>query len=152
MQARWGDDEALLEDLREALRPLPSPPPDVVAAAKSLYTWRTVDAELAALVYDSDLDDALLTRLRSDAAGGRTLVYEVPGLSVELDVSGGGLVGQVLPPQPLDVEVQVPSGTGSRVEVDELGRFLVAPVPAGPVRLRCHTAEGLHFTTPWTRF
>ena len=31
--------------------------PTVVAAAREAWTWRTIDAELAALVHDSTLDD-----------------------------------------------------------------------------------------------
>jgi len=152
MRARWDDDESLLEDLREALQDMAPLPPEVVAAAKSLYAWRTVDAELAALLYDSDLDEALLARVRSDVPAGRILRYEGPGLAIEVDVAGDGLIGQVLPPQSLGIEVEVPAGAGSRIEADNLGRFLIKPVPASVMRLRSRTAEGISFTTPWVRF
>lgn len=152
MRAQWDDDESLLEDLREALQAVPPAPPEVVAGVKALYAWRTVDAELAALIYDSDLDDALLAGVRSDTANGRTLVYEVPGLSIEVDVAGDNLIGQALPPQPLSIEVQVSAGAGCRAEADDLGRFLITPVPASAMRLRCRTADGVQFTTPWARF
>ncbi len=152
MVARWDDDESLLEDLREALRDMALPPPKVVAAAKSLYTWRTVDAELATLIYDSDLDETLLARVRSGTPVGRILVYEGPGLSIEVDVTGDCLIGQVLPPQSLGIEAEVPAGAGCRAEADDLGRFLIKPVPASLMRLRCRTAGGASFTTPWARF
>jgi len=44
------DDELLLDCLARALDDTDGPPPSVEAAARELLTWRTVDAELAALL------------------------------------------------------------------------------------------------------
>jgi hypothetical protein len=34
-------------------------------------------------------------------------------------------------------------------EADEFGRFLVAGVPAGRIRVRCAPADGPALVTPW---
>ncbi len=49
----WSDDDQLLEVLRDALTTAREVPPGLVAAGKAAYSWRTIDAELAALTYDS---------------------------------------------------------------------------------------------------
>ena len=41
------------------------PFPSVLAAARGSFTWRTIDAELAELAYDSALDTERLTAVRS---------------------------------------------------------------------------------------
>ncbi|GAA0914711.1 hypothetical protein [Virgisporangium aurantiacum] len=64
MAARnWNDDDELIRDLAEALGSDPVEPPDplrrqVVDAAAAVRRWQTADPdlELAALLYDSDLD------------------------------------------------------------------------------------------------
>ena len=45
--------EDLLDALRAALTTTDAVPDEVVAAAKDSFTWRTIDAELAELSYDS---------------------------------------------------------------------------------------------------
>lgn len=113
-------------------------PVDVVAAAKGSFTWRTVDTDLAALAYDSALDDAPLAGVRG-GGGTRTLTFEAPDLTVEVAVDEGGtrtLVGQLVPPQPADVEIRYPGGSET-VEADEVGRFRSTGIPPGPVSLVC---------------
>jgi hypothetical protein len=60
---RDGDDR-LVEALRRALAEADEVPTEVVAAARAAWTWRTIDAELAALVHDSTLDDQELAGVR----------------------------------------------------------------------------------------
>ena len=50
------EDAQLLDELRRAASRFDPPPPAVVEAARSSFTWRTIDAELAALVFDSGVD------------------------------------------------------------------------------------------------
>ena len=57
-------------------------PADVVAAAKATFTWRTIDAELAALTFDSVADADALAGVRG---GGRA-----PGAHVRVRRRGGG--------------------------------------------------------------
>jgi hypothetical protein len=139
-------DDALLAELGEVLR-ADGPTADVIAAAKELFTWRTVDAELAALTFDSLLDDDPAA-VRATAAAPRLLTFEAAGVTVELEVeldvgaaSGASrrLVGQVVPPRSGRVELVV-DGRSRQTPVDDVGRFVVAlPDEPGPIRLRLTT-------------
>ena len=59
MDQTHGPDERLLAALRELFDRSTPLPPRVVEMAKESYTWRTVDAELAALTSDSLVDKLL---------------------------------------------------------------------------------------------
>jgi hypothetical protein len=135
------EDEALLEELRAAARRFDPPPPPVLEAARASLTWRTVDAELAALRFDSVVDQALAA-VRS-AEGPRLLTFAAPGLDIEVEVSPIGprrqLVGQLVPAQAARIDVRHAGGV-TTVQADQLGRFGVEAVSAGPVSLRCHLA------------
>src|SRR5262245_16021611 len=75
--------EDLLDALRDALRLTDAVPAEVVSAAKESFTWRTIDAELAALSYDSVLTGELAgTRGQLDT---RTLSFEFGPLTVEVE-------------------------------------------------------------------
>ncbi len=137
-------DDALLAELGEVLRRDHQPPADVIDAAKELFTWRTVDAELAALTFDSLLDDEPAA-VRSTAAAPRLLTFEADGITLELEVeadAGGSrrLVGQVVPPRAGDLELVV-DGRTDRVPVDDVGRFVIAlPDEPGRILLRLTVA------------
>jgi hypothetical protein len=114
------------------------PVPDhVVAAAKGCLTWRTIDAELAELIEDT----ALLagTSVRSPH-GPRLLTFSAPQVSVVVEVAEVGptrrLIGQLGDPRSAAIEVRFRDGT-TWVDADQLGRFVVDGVPAGPVSLVC---------------
>jgi hypothetical protein len=135
-------DDRLIEELRGAARrfdPLPAP---VQEAARASLTWRTVDAELAALAFDSAIEPSTTVRSGGDS---RLLAFSAPGFSVEMEVAAIGvrrrLVGQVVPPQVARIEVRHPGGVVI-VEADKLGRFSAEGVSAGPVSLRCHPPAG----------
>lgn len=125
-------------------------PLDVVAAAKASFAWRTVDDELAALVYDSADDLVQLTGVRGGSA--RQLTFAAGDLTIELEVAGAarGLVGQLVPAQQASVEVRHERGS-SFVDTDDLGRFDLDRVPEGPVSLRLHPASGGRVATDWVR-
>jgi hypothetical protein len=145
--SRAGDDE-LLRDLRAVVERVDPPPPSLTAAAQALLSWRTVDAELAELVFDSLVDEpGVLTRgARSGdaalAASARLLSFEASGLTIAVEVVDAGdagerrrLTGQLDPAQPARVEVRDRRGI-LPLDADRLGRF-TADVGAGPVSLRC---------------
>ncbi|MBC8090855.1 MAG: hypothetical protein H7Y15_02735 [Pseudonocardia sp.] len=136
------EDSALLAELSALL--VREPPADVLYAARESFTWRTVGAEIAALQYDSLLDDTVTTR-----AGGqpRILTFEVHRLTIEVELdttpSGRRLLGQLVPAQAAELELR----SGDRVlatgTADELGRFIVAlPTATGRVTLRCLLSDG----------
>ena len=55
----------------------------MLAAARAAIGWRTIDAELAELIADSAVDEpALLVR---GTAQPRTLTFEAPGLTIEIE-------------------------------------------------------------------
>jgi hypothetical protein len=147
------DDEGLLAELRGAAARFDAPPAAVLDAARASLTWRTIDAELAALAFDSAVDRAA-TPVRS-GDGPRLLSFNAPGLTVDLEVSPVGprrhLVGQLVPPQRARVDVRHRDGITS-VDADELGRFTATSISAGPVSLRCHLAgspSGPAVVTEW---
>lgn len=151
-----GMDEAdvrLLAALRAVAGTVDPVPPGVVEAAKASITWRSIDAELAELAYDSLLDDALLVGTRSEVAP-RSLTFEAADVVVEVEVVDTGdrrrLLGQLVPPRPAEVQVRH-SGGLIRVDADEVGRFSAAGVAAGPVSLRCRVPgrDGPPVETPW---
>ena len=97
-----------------------------------------METELAELTSDL-MSDNQLAGVRS----GRTpmrLTFEAARFTVELEVlktaTGRRLLGQFIPPTPGEVEVRHRAGTTS-VAADEVGRFRVDDVAAGPVSLRC---------------
>lgn len=146
-------EEELLAALAEAGR-LEAVPVETVASAKSAFAWRTVDAELAALTYDSDVAEDAMAGLRSTGTttGPRELTFEAAGLTVELEVvegrGGQRLLGQLVPPQPGTVEVRQFSAT-TTVEADEVGRFTVSGLRSGPASLRCEARGGAAVVTDW---
>ena len=147
------EDEGLLQELRATARRLDPPPSSVLEAARASLTWRTIDAELAALEFDSAVDVAA-TAVRS-GEGPRLLTFSAPGLSIEVEVSPIGprrqLVGQLVPAQPARIDVRHAGGV-TTVQADRLGRFGVDAVSAGPVSLRCHLGDvpsGVPVVTEW---
>jgi hypothetical protein len=156
----WSDDDDLLvATLKRALRPAASIPESFVAAGKAAFAWRTIDAELAALTYDSaqqsdkpldpaDVDDQLVGASRADSAPLRALTFASAELTIEVEVTHDALFGQLVPPQPGRVDVCVANGAANGVAdgeaitdvpIDEVGCFIIRPVPSGSFRLRCHT-------------
>jgi hypothetical protein len=148
VSASWDDDE-LLTALREAVRSREAVPANFVDAAKGAFAWRNIDAELAELTYDSltSVQDAL--SMRAETASIRALTFTSLRLTIELEVVGDSLLGQVVPGQPAVITVQPRSGASVVVDADDIGRFLMQPVPAGQFRLRCRTTTGIETFTGW---
>src|SRR5437764_3139344 len=136
--------EDFLAELRLAGLVVDPVPERVTFAAKASLAWRTVDAELAELTYDSALDADRLTLVRG-AAAARLLTFSASGLTVDIEVeeTDGGLrlIGELSPVQPAVVEVRHAEGT-TEVETDEDGRFRIGPVPTGPIALSLRLAAG----------
>src|SRR3954452_18498496 len=132
-----GDEDALMRLVGSAVAH-DQVPANVVAAAKGSFTWRTIDADLAELAYDSSLDSEL-AGVRGEESG-RALSFEYGSVTVEIDIdrSNGTLVldGQVSPSPALLVEVQHANSDATwTAPADEHGRFSFQDIPPGPVRL-----------------
>jgi hypothetical protein len=141
-------DQALLDEVSEALEATDPVPPEVFAAGRGALTWLTIDAELAALADDSALTDS---GVRGPTAT-RSLTFECATGVVVLDVTSDGdqrrIIGQT--DRPADVEIRH-GGPAITVSTDEYGRFRAEDVLAGPVSLRCvfHDAPSAPIVTSW---
>jgi hypothetical protein len=113
-------------------------PPEVVKAAKATFNLRSIDDELATLVYDSVVDPGLLSGVRSKGESTRQLTFEGESLAIEVEIASSprSLTCQLVPAQPAELEIRHQLGTiplGS----DAYGTFHVRHLPEGPVSLRC---------------
>src|SRR5215469_3601945 len=133
------DDEELLGMLQQALSRRAEVPPEIVAAAKSAYTWRTIDVELAQLAYDSLCHYASI----------RALTFASAHLSIELEVMDDSLFGKVVPAQAASVEVHAHTDPETAIPTDEIGCFVIHPIPRSPFRLRCRAAAKIDVLTDW---
>lgn len=128
-------DDRLVEVIRAALHELDGPPPEIVALAKQSLTWRTIDAELAELTYDSAVDGDLVGVRGTGTA--RALTFEVGAVVIDLEVSdrdtARDVLGQVAPANDVTLSLVRPTGTVD-VALDDLGRFRLTGLPSGPAR------------------
>jgi len=141
-------DEQLLAALGEALRARQAVPEWFVEAGKNAYAWHNIDAELAQLTYDSSRDEDTIAAVLSEAASIRALTFTSGRLSIELEVAESSLLGQIIPPRAGTLEVHTTAGVTCS-PVDEIGCFVVDPIPSSPFRLRCRTADGADVLTGW---
>ncbi|MEV7244954.1 hypothetical protein ACWDXT_15340 [Streptomyces sp. NPDC003236] len=143
-----GFDEAPLEEeLRQAAAVLDPVPAELRQIALGAYALHDLDADIAELTFDS-LVDALPVRGVPDAP--RMLTFRAGGVTVDIEVTGEGLIGQVLPPGPARVEVLGGPRAARPVTVDTLGRFTSDTPPTGPFALRLRT-DGQVVVTEWLR-
>jgi hypothetical protein len=147
-------DEQLLDLIRQATVGHDAVPDGVAEAARATWTWRTVDAELAALLHDSTADEGALAGVRG-AGTVRALSFGAGDHMIEVEISEDGdrrrLVGQVMPaPAPGEriIVVDRVDGPSLELELDELGRFGADRLPAGLIRLRTMDADG-RVVTEW---
>jgi len=143
------DDDQLLAALRRAIGARRAVPPEYVQAAKDAFAWHDIDAELAQLTYDSVHSPDLAAQMRAEDASIRALTFTSPRVTIELEVTGDALLGQVVPTQVATIEIQSQAGVGAVVSSDEIGCFSISPVPRGTFRLRCLANGGIDVRTGW---
>lgn len=146
-------DQQLLDELRGMVARLDAPPPEVAEAARAAYSWRTVDAELAALTYDSLLDDRALAGVRGPG-GPQMLSFESPEVTIDVEIAvepgdRRRLLAQLAPPQAAQVEVRTPDTT-TTTDADDLGRVALGGLPPGPLSLSWRLTSGAVIETEWT--
>jgi hypothetical protein len=137
--------------LRALLATVDRVPEVALRAANAAIGWRDLDADLARLVAESELEPSHLR-------GGqpRLLSFRSGHTLIELEVSSVGgvarLLGQLDPPR--DAEVTVESAAGPRAtRADRQGRFSVADLRADWMRIVISPAPdaGERTTTEWFR-
>ncbi|MER6346258.1 hypothetical protein ACWC10_32080 [Streptomyces sp. NPDC001595] len=139
----------LEEELRQAAAILDPVPPELRQIAVDAFGLHDLDARLAELTFDS-LVDAIPVRGAVEVP--RMLTFRAGELSVDVEVTADGLIGQLLPPQPARIEVlggPHPAAPGT-LTADALGRFSSDAPPAGPFALRLR-AGGEVVVTEWLR-
>jgi hypothetical protein len=141
MRDEIGDDE-LEAQLRQLAADREAVPAELLAAAVDAFTWRDPDAELAALVFDSLVDQDATTLVRGGQE--RLFSFRAGQRSVDLEVTVTGawrtLIGQVTPSRSAEVSIRHRGGIVSTY-ADELGRFRAEHVAPGPVSLRLNASE-----------
>ena len=143
------DDARLLADLN-ALYENDDPVPEAaLSAARGAFAWADFDGELARL-----LDEESLSGRAVRATGDQHLLtFEAEHLTFVVEstelADGRKLVGQVMPPGPSELWLECAGGASASAEVDELGRFSLPQLPAGPTRLRCELPDGTRVVTEW---
>jgi hypothetical protein len=129
-------DRGWLALLAESLDEVERVPASVFEAAYAAFSWRTIDAELAHLTYDSSSAEAL-AGVRSQQAALRAMTFASTSFTIELQVEPTMLLGQVIPTsEPGLLHVAMRDGTNFTVPFDELGCFTIDPTPPGAFRLQ----------------
>ncbi|HEY8045680.1 MAG TPA: hypothetical protein VIF35_15530 [Streptosporangiaceae bacterium] len=146
---QWADDDRLMAALGEAVRAARAVPPEFTEAGRAAYTWHNVDAELAALTFDSAAQPAAAPAVRAEEAGPRFLSFVGSELTIELEIGPDSIVGQIVPSQPGHVDACPATGPAATAEIDEIGCFIIRPLPSSPFRLHCHTTAGVSVLTTW---
>ena len=146
------EDDILMTRLQELLATTDGPPPEFIELAKRMFALRSIDAELAALIADSDVEEGAVA-VRGSAET-RMLTFESADLAIEIEVSGTGRTRRVLglgvPAAAGTVEARLPSAAGPRtVEVDERGWFALEDVLPEPLSLTVRRPGARPVTTEW---
>lgn len=150
MEPMTPEEERLLADLKEALLAAQHPQAElIIANAQDAFSYATLDDELAHLVYDSMLEDELVGSVRATDSS-RMVIFECQALTMELEIRGRDVVGQIGPPGPATVIVESADGAMSEVHADDLGCFTArVHDPIGPLRFRV-SRPGSSAITEWT--
>ena len=140
----WSDDDQLTAALGEAISSASDMPAELVEIGKAAYLWRGVGAELATLIYDSvtERDEDLLALARAEPTNLRYLTFTSEDLTIELEVTQDGLIGQIVPPQPGRLQARSADGEVTDAPINEVGGFSLRPIPRGTFRLYFQTEAG----------
>ena len=144
----WSDDEELLLDIGDAVRPEPFEQ-QVIETGRVVHAWHGADLDkaLAALLYDSHLDG--LAAVRGPMSGApRNLVFALGELRVEIELSETGIEGQLIPPEPGTVWLLDGTGPIAEATADEVGCFSFPAGRHGPIRIEC-LVSGRRIATEW---
>lgn len=134
------------QDLCALLRVLFPPVPErTLAVGDAAFAWFEPSAALATLTSETVTAPR---GVRGD--GSRLLTFAGARVSVEIEVCGREIVGQLAPPSAAEVILRSPGGErGTRT--DEAGAFALSDVPTGVVSLLFRLADATSVVTSWIR-
>ncbi|MFJ8158993.1 hypothetical protein [Streptomyces sp. NPDC094468] len=141
------DADLLEEELRQAAAVLDPLPAGLLQLAMEAYALHDLDARIAELTFDSLVD---AVPVRGAEAPPRMLTFQAGDLTVDIEVTGDGLLGQLLPPQPARIELLGTPAAGGALTADGMGRFASDTAPVGPFALRLRTGGDV-IVTEWLR-
>jgi hypothetical protein len=143
-------EDRLMSLLQRGLTQSDPVPADVNEFARAAFSWRTIDAELAELAYDSN-EETTPAGVRSTATA-RMLSFQAGEWTIDIEYNAvtGRLIGQVEPARRAIVELHV-AGAIVTTQTDDLGRFDFDGVLPGPISLVFRTSGDLEVVkTEWT--
>jgi len=135
------DDDNLLSLLSESLTDN-QPPADAIEAAYAAYGWRTLEADLARLIEDNQIEVAGFR----EAAFSRVVAYETDTATVEVLIDNDVFEVRV-DPVPPTLRLRQTTGT-TELTLDDTGRARAHGV-SGPVRFEVSWPDGKTTLTPW---
>lgn len=144
------NDESVIAQLKLGLAESDPMPQDVAEFAKAAFGLRNIDAELAAIAYDSTQEEAL-SGVRS-ATTARIISFEAGELTIDIEynASNSRLIGQINPRQQATVELELADDSATS-RTDATGRFQFDDVPNGPMRLTVRFEDDSEVvSTEWT--
>ena len=140
----WMDGEvaaALDEAFEDELDPIPS---QLTQFALEAFQWRLVDDELAAITFDSAVDE--LVGVRGTATLRHSMRFEGGGIAVSMSVTDASFVAAIEPAAEYLCHVEGPQ-TNLDVRSDENGQLAVSQTQL-PLRLIVELPTG-RVVTPW---
>ncbi len=142
------DDHPTDEELEQRLRDsLHDPVPDeVLRISEGLFTFRTIDAELAEL---EAADAEAAGAVRGEDPTVLTFVVGDHVIEVELDEGDGSLMAYPIGQWAVGIDLLTPSGTAIAGTIDETGVCRFVNPPSGPVQLVISREDGELVKTRW---
>ena len=141
----WTNDEGLMEELAVAIGQEREVPAHHRQAAYGAFAWRTVDQDLLTLMHDSALQATAAVRGSEDA---RTLSFAGGDVSLELEVDGSVITGQLLlPGSGGEITMERADGESRTARTDASG-FFALPDATGTVRFAVEI-DGTTRHTEW---
>jgi hypothetical protein len=133
-----------MQDVAEAIGQERDVPDRRRQAAYGAFAWRTVDQDLLTLAHDSSLLATAAVRGDEDV---RTVSFEGGGLSLELEIDGSRLAGQLLAGDVGEVTMERADGESRSAGTDASGFFVLGDA-VGTVRFVV-SVDGAVRRTEW---
>lgn len=140
-------DAALLAELGDAVRGEVSA--RARANARGAFAWRTVEEDLMRLAHDSwSFDASDQTAVRGGGQASRVVGFQAGAFTLEVEIDGETLMGQVVPARRCQITVVTPTGEPVEVDTDASGIFSVSTPPGPLVRFTVAIGDERQ-TTQW---